>query len=223
MQISEFSFWLRTQTNKYKRPYQEETITGYTEPARLLDRWMTNQKIEGDFTGCDADMLNRFFAEYRNSHTQNGTNTRQRNLHHLFKWLAVKYDHPDPWASHELVRYGPACPRCPAPGGEPGDYGAKRSPNSPTSAPTTMHKSSKGAESHRGTPSMSLRGCFALMAPAVSTCSSSPPTTGPGHGVAQLRKSPSRSSGCWILSLRIPPSSSAAAWTCLPGTGWPPP
>lgn len=111
MQISEFAFWLRTQTNKYKRPYQEETITGYTEPARLLDRWMTKQKIEDDFTGCDADMLNRFFAEYRNSHTQNGTNTRQRNLHHLFKWLAVKYDHPDPWASHELVRYGPVASR----------------------------------------------------------------------------------------------------------------
>jgi hypothetical protein len=26
MQISEFSAWLRTQTNKHKRPFQEETI-----------------------------------------------------------------------------------------------------------------------------------------------------------------------------------------------------
>jgi integrase/recombinase XerD len=31
---------------------------------------------------------------------------RQRNLHHLFKWLALRYEHPDPWTG-DLVRYGP--------------------------------------------------------------------------------------------------------------------
>jgi hypothetical protein len=40
MQISEFSAWLRTQTNKHKRPFQEETIRGYAETARALDLWM---------------------------------------------------------------------------------------------------------------------------------------------------------------------------------------
>jgi hypothetical protein len=34
MQISEFSAWLRTQTNKHQRPFQEETIRGYAETAR---------------------------------------------------------------------------------------------------------------------------------------------------------------------------------------------
>ena len=57
-------------------------------------------------TACDTALLNLFFAAYRKSHTQNGTNTRQRNLHHLFKWLELRYQHPDPWAG-DLVRYGP--------------------------------------------------------------------------------------------------------------------
>lgn len=35
------------------------------------------------------------------------SNTRQRNLHRIFKWLADRYGHADPWASSELVRYGP--------------------------------------------------------------------------------------------------------------------
>jgi hypothetical protein len=34
MQISEFAEWLRTQTNKLKRPFQEQTILGYAESAR---------------------------------------------------------------------------------------------------------------------------------------------------------------------------------------------
>jgi site-specific recombinase XerD len=96
MQISEFSAWLRTQTNKHKRPFQEETIRGYAEAAHALDLWMAEEDIDGDFTACDVKVLNEFFAAYRNSHSQGGTNTRQRNLHHMFKWLALRYDHQDP-------------------------------------------------------------------------------------------------------------------------------
>jgi site-specific recombinase XerD len=106
-QISEFTAWLRTQTNKQQRPFQADTIIAYAETARALDRWMTEEEIGEDFTGCSVDLLNRFFAAYRNAHTQNGTNTRQRNLHHIFKWLAARYGHPDPWADPDLVRYGP--------------------------------------------------------------------------------------------------------------------
>jgi len=107
MQVSEFTAWLRTQTNKHKRPFQEQTILGYAEAARALDAWMTTESIDGDFMACDVPVLNRFSSDYWNSHTQGGTNTRQRNLHHLFKWLAIRYHHPDPWAG-DLVRYGPA-------------------------------------------------------------------------------------------------------------------
>jgi len=107
MAISEFCDWLRTQTNKFKLPFQERTIEDYAETARALDRWMTDEGIDGDFTLCDTALLNRFFAAYRKTHTQGGTNTRQRNLHHLFSWLAAVHGHPDPWTS-ELVRYGPA-------------------------------------------------------------------------------------------------------------------
>ncbi len=81
MQISEFSAWLRAQTSKHKRPFQEETIRGYAETARALDLWMAEREIDGDFTACDVVVLNQFFADYR-------------------------YEHPDPW-SGDLVRYGP--------------------------------------------------------------------------------------------------------------------
>jgi integrase/recombinase XerD len=63
---------------------------------------MAEEKIDGDFTACSVDVLNRFFAAYRNSHSQGGTNTRQRNQHHLFKWLALRYDHPDPWTDGQV-------------------------------------------------------------------------------------------------------------------------
>src|SRR5579859_3199994 len=79
MQISEFSAWLRTQTSKHKRRFQEETILAYAETARALDLWMAEADVDGDFTACDVTVLNGFFAAYRNAHSQGGTNTRQRN------------------------------------------------------------------------------------------------------------------------------------------------
>jgi hypothetical protein len=60
MQISEFSAWLRTQTNKHKRPFQDETIRGYAETARALDLWMAEEEIDGDFTACDVQVLCHF-------------------------------------------------------------------------------------------------------------------------------------------------------------------
>jgi hypothetical protein len=74
---------------------------------------MAAEEIEDDFTACDVEALNRFFAAYRAGHGQGGTNNRQRNLHHLFKWLAMRYAHPDPWASHrQTARPWPRSPRC---------------------------------------------------------------------------------------------------------------
>lgn len=70
MMISEFCDSLRTRTNKKKLPFQEDTITAYKTAARALDAWMTEQEIEGDFTACDADMLDRFFADYLRGHGQ---------------------------------------------------------------------------------------------------------------------------------------------------------
>jgi integrase/recombinase XerD len=106
LQIGQYTGWLRTQTNKHKRPFQEQTLVAYTETARALDRWMAEEYIDGDFTACDTAVLNRFFGDYRNSHGQGGTNTRQRNLHPLFKWLETTHGHPDPWTD-DLVRYSP--------------------------------------------------------------------------------------------------------------------
>jgi hypothetical protein len=76
MMISEFCQWLRSRSNQEKRPFQEETITAYAVAARALDAWMAKEDIEGDFTACDAAVLNRFFRDYHAGHRQNGTNTK---------------------------------------------------------------------------------------------------------------------------------------------------
>jgi site-specific recombinase XerD len=107
MMISEFGDWLRTQTNKQHRPFQEETISAYCDAAAALSSWMESSGIEADFTACDSATLNRFFRAYLADHTQGGTNTKQRNLRHLFTWLAQAYDHPHPYTD-ALVRYAPS-------------------------------------------------------------------------------------------------------------------
>jgi hypothetical protein len=106
MVISEFGDWLRTQTNKQHRPFQEETILAYTNAALALSGWMAEVGLEADFTGCNTEVLNKFFRAYHSSHSQGGTNTKQRNLHHLFTWLESSYGHPHPYTSG-LVRFAP--------------------------------------------------------------------------------------------------------------------
>jgi site-specific recombinase XerD len=105
--ISEFAQSMRSRTNKHGRPFQQDTITDYTETARVLDRWMTKHGIDGDFTACDTAVLNQFFADYYAGHGQGGTNTRQRNLRHLFTWLEQAHGHPHPYTAG-LHRYAPA-------------------------------------------------------------------------------------------------------------------
>jgi site-specific recombinase XerD len=69
--------------------------------------WINGHDIDGDFTACDAGVLNRFFADYLAGHGQGGTNTRQRNLRHLFTWLEETCGHAYPWTA-ELQRHAPA-------------------------------------------------------------------------------------------------------------------
>ena len=107
MMISEFCDWLRSRTNRHGRPFQADTVSAYREAAAALNAWMTRCEIDADFTGCDAATLNRFFASYLAGHGQGGTNTKQRNLRHLFTWLEDAYDHPHPYTA-DLHRYSPA-------------------------------------------------------------------------------------------------------------------
>jgi integrase/recombinase XerD len=71
---------------------------------------MTEKKIDGDFTACDTALLNRFFRDYNAAHARGGTNTKQRNLRHLFTWLEADYDHPHPYTD-DLNHYAPAAGR----------------------------------------------------------------------------------------------------------------
>lgn len=67
---------------------------------------MTREGLEADFTGCDTAVLNRFFRWYYGNYGQGGTNTKQRNLRHLFTWLEAEHGHPHPYTDH-LARYAP--------------------------------------------------------------------------------------------------------------------
>jgi integrase/recombinase XerD len=67
---------------------------------------METEGVSGDFTACDTGVLNRFFRWYYEAHSQGGTNTKQRNLRHLFSWLATAYGHLHPYTD-ALVRCAP--------------------------------------------------------------------------------------------------------------------
>ena len=84
--LAEFQGYLRTVNNRDGRPYEQRTITAYSDPAKSLDRWMTANGIDGDFTVVDTATLNRYFREYYLEQDQGGTHTQQRNLIHLFNF-----------------------------------------------------------------------------------------------------------------------------------------
>jgi site-specific recombinase XerD len=107
LMISEYRDRLRSRTNRHGRPFQDDTVSAYADAAIAQDVWMTREKIDADFTACGTAMLNRFFAAYFAGHGQGGTNTKQRNLRHLFTWLQRDHDHPHPYTGG-LQRYSPA-------------------------------------------------------------------------------------------------------------------
>src|ERR1700731_3001613 len=71
--LTEFEDYLRTVNNRDGRPYEEKTISAYAGPGKHLDKWLTSQGIDGDFTVADTALLNRYFREYYLEHGQGGT------------------------------------------------------------------------------------------------------------------------------------------------------
>jgi site-specific recombinase XerD len=90
--------------NRDGRPFEEKTITAYSDPVKSLDRWMTANGIDGDFTVVDTALLNRYFREYYLEHGQGGTHTQQRNLIQLFNFLEHERRSATPYAEG-LNRY----------------------------------------------------------------------------------------------------------------------
>ena len=106
--------YLRTTNNRNGRPYEEATVENYIFAARALDRWMTAEGIDGDFTVADTAMLNRFLRDYFRQHGQGGTHSQQRNMRHLFSYLAREAGHPHPY-TEALHRYSEQKQRRPGP------------------------------------------------------------------------------------------------------------
>jgi site-specific recombinase XerD len=102
--IAEFEDYLRTVNNRDGRPYEETSIRAYLDPARNLDKWLTANGIEGDFTIADTTLLNKYFREYYMKRGQGGTHTLQRNLIQLFNFLQRERDHLSPYTD-ALNRY----------------------------------------------------------------------------------------------------------------------
>ena len=111
--IADFCDYLRTTNNRNGRPYEEATVENYVFAARALDRWMTAKGIDGDFTAADTAMLNRFLRDYFRQHGQGGTHSQQRNMRHLFSYLARETGHPHPYTD-ALHRYSEQKQRRPA-------------------------------------------------------------------------------------------------------------
>jgi hypothetical protein len=95
--LAEFEDYLRTTNNRDGRPYEDRTIEAYLGPAKNLDKWLTANKVDGDFTVADTALLNKYFREYYRRHRQGGTHTLQRNLIQLFNFLARERSHPSPY------------------------------------------------------------------------------------------------------------------------------
>ena len=74
---------------------------------------MTAEGIDGDFTVADTAMLNRFLRDYFRQHGQSGTHSQQRNMRHLFSYLARETGHPHPYTD-ALHRYSEQKQRRPA-------------------------------------------------------------------------------------------------------------
>jgi site-specific recombinase XerD len=102
--LAEFQGYLRTVNNRDGRPFEEKTITVYCDPVKSLDKWMTANRISGDFTVVDTSTLNRYFREYYLEHGQGGTHTQQRNLIQLFNYLERERGFATPYAEG-LNRY----------------------------------------------------------------------------------------------------------------------
>jgi hypothetical protein len=104
--LAEFEDYLRTVDNRDGCPYEERSIEAYVSPGKHLDKWLTSQGIDGDFTATDTAHLNRYFREYFRAHGQGGTHTLQRNLIQLYNFLQRERDHPSPYTDG-LNRYAP--------------------------------------------------------------------------------------------------------------------
>jgi hypothetical protein len=65
--LAEFQGYLRTVNNRAGRPFEEKTVTAYSDPAKSLDRWMTANGIDGDFAVVDTALLNRYCRRSCNS------------------------------------------------------------------------------------------------------------------------------------------------------------
>jgi site-specific recombinase XerD len=102
--LAEFEDYLRTVNNRDGRPYEEKTINAYVAPGRHLDKWLTANGINGDFTVADTALLNKYFREYYLERGQGGTHTQQRNLIQLFNYLQREQGHPSPYCN-ALNRY----------------------------------------------------------------------------------------------------------------------
>jgi integrase/recombinase XerD len=79
--LAEFQGYLRTVNSRAGRPFEEKTITAYSDPVK-----------------------NTFFREYYLKHGQGGTHTLQRNLIQLFGYLERERGWPSPYTDR-LNRY----------------------------------------------------------------------------------------------------------------------
>jgi site-specific recombinase XerD len=101
---------LKTATSDAGDRYGATTITGYVEAVASLGAYLSRAAFIGDFHDVTFAELNAYLADYRETHSQGGTNTKQRRLRTFYGWLEIAYEVPSPWRSGRMAYYAPSEP-----------------------------------------------------------------------------------------------------------------
>lgn len=93
--------------------YAPRTIETYLAALDDLEAWLTARAFTGGYDELRVDDLNAYFKAFRDTHTQGGTNSRQRRLRIFYGWMEANLLEPgagwtNPMTSAKLARYAPA-------------------------------------------------------------------------------------------------------------------
>ena len=96
---------LASTPNKRGKPYSPHTIAPYRDAVHSVGQYLDRIEFDGGYDAVDLPTLNGYLSDYRASHTQGGTVTKQSNLQVFFAWLVEEYEAPEVYTHPKRHRY----------------------------------------------------------------------------------------------------------------------